>query len=125
MNVNGKLVIAIDFDGTIVEHEYPEIGELKYEAKDVINKLYEEGHSIIIWTCRSNANGHDFNDMIDFLIDNDIMYTEANENDEVVSYGCYPKIYADIYIDDRNLFHIDDWNIIYNEIKRIEELKCK
>lgn len=127
MNTNNKLIIAIDFDGTIVEHIYPQIGKLKHSAKEVINKLFDEGHEIIIWTCRCNAHSEyeDLTDMKYFLQENEIKYTKINSNSDSVPYGCKPKIYSDIYIDDKNLFYIDDWNIIYKEIKRIEELRCK
>ena len=48
------MIIAIDFDGTIAGDgtEYPEIGEMKPNAKSVINRLYDEGHEILINTCR-------------------------------------------------------------------------
>ena len=51
--VNGKLVIAIDFDGTIVEEGYPNIGAMRKGAYKYIRKLVNEGHFIIINTCRS------------------------------------------------------------------------
>ncbi len=50
---NDKLIIAIDFDGTIVEErEYPNFGPLMPYAKQVINALKEEGHTLILWTVR-------------------------------------------------------------------------
>ena len=45
------MIIAIDFDGTIVENKYPKIGTLRKGAKAVINRLYDSGHFIIIYTC--------------------------------------------------------------------------
>lgn len=48
------MIFAIDFDGTIVEHKYPEIGALKPSAKQVINELYGKGHYIIIWRSRND-----------------------------------------------------------------------
>ena len=45
-------ILAIDFDGTIVENKFPEIGRLKKDAKWVINKLKEAGCKIVIWTSR-------------------------------------------------------------------------
>ena len=47
------MVLAIDFDGCIVEETYPEIGELRKDAKKIINQLVQDGHYIIIWTCRT------------------------------------------------------------------------
>ena len=46
------MIIAIDFDGTIVEHEYPEIGPLKEGAVKALKAFKKAGHKIAIWTCR-------------------------------------------------------------------------
>jgi hypothetical protein len=99
------MIIAIDFDGTIVEQEYPKIGKLKKDAKTVINKLYKNGHKIIIWTCRSNGNEtkDDLDQMLRFLDKQGILYHAANKNVPEAPFDCYPKIYADLYIDDRAL----------------------
>lgn len=97
-----KLVLAIDFDGTIVEHKMPAIGALKPYADLVINRLYDKGHTIIIWTCRQLPEH--INPMIAFLKEKGIKYHYINENSPIVTYGCYPKIYADLYIDDRGFF---------------------
>jgi alpha-glucosidase (family GH31 glycosyl hydrolase) len=97
-----NIIIAIDFDGTIVNHEYPKIGKLKFNAKEVINKLHNKGHKIIIWTCRYISM--DLDSMIDFLVDNDIPFDDINENVITGDFEPEPKIYADIYIDDRNIF---------------------
>jgi hypothetical protein len=115
-----KLIIAIDFDGTIVDNIYPEIGKLKPMAKEIINKLYNDGHYIIIWTCRNNSHiEYDLlTDMKYFLEENDIKYHKINKNVDHIKSGDTPKIYADIYIDDRSLFYIDDWDIIYKELQR-------
>lgn len=119
MNENGKFVIAVDFDGTIVEQDYPGIGWLKPGVKKNINRLYDEGHTIIIWTCRSNADEEhrDLKDMKSFLDNNSIKYHKINENADCVTFGCKPKIYADVYIDDRNLIHTENWDLIYSLIQ--------
>lgn len=96
-----KLVIAIDFDGTIVTDKYPDIGYLKRNAKEVINELYDQGHDIIINSCRQ---GKEEREMVEFLIDNEIKFTAVNENlsYRIEEYGndCR-KIGADVYIDDK------------------------
>ena len=48
-----RTILALDFDGTIVEHKFPDIGALKPNVVGVINQLFNEGYYIIIWTCRS------------------------------------------------------------------------
>ena len=109
-----KLVNAIDFDGTIVTNKYPNIGYLKRNAKEVINKLYDEGHDIIINSCRQ---GREEREMVEFLIDNEIKFDEVNKNlcYRIEEYGndCR-KIGADIYIDDKAYpCNILNWNEIY------------
>ena len=114
-----KLVIAIDFDGTIVTNKYPNIGYLKRNAKEVINKLYDEGHDIIINSCRQ---GREEREMVEFLIDNEIKFDEVNENlcyrIEEYENDCR-KIGADVYIDDKAYpCNILNWNEIYNFVSR-------
>ena len=109
-----KLVIAIDFDGTIVTNKYPDIGYLKRNAKKVINELFDEGHNIIINSCRQ---GREEREMVEFLIDNEIKFDGVNENlgYRIEEYGndCR-KIGADIYIDDKAYpCNIINWNEIY------------
>ena len=114
-----KLVIAIDFDGTIVTNKYPDIGYLKRNAKDVINKLYNQGHDIIINSCRQ---GKEEREMVEFLLDNEIMFDKINENlcyrIEEYDNDCR-KIGADIYIDDKAYrCNFINWNEIYRFITR-------
>jgi len=121
-----KLVIAIDFDGTIVENEYPEIGGLKPDAKKVINRLHSKGHTIIIWTCRCNQHPEydDLSDMKWFLFDNEIKFDCVNQNDKnIVQFGCFPKIYANVFIDDRNISGIPSWIEIEKIINEMAEGK--
>ena len=119
-----KPILAIDFDGTIVEHRYPDVGELKPNAVKIINRLHAEGFTIIIWTCRGQADL--VSDHLEVL---GIKYDYINENAPNVRemFGVGPdeewepsrKIYADIYIDDRQLGGIpDDWETIYCIIQK-------
>lgn len=120
------LTLAIDFDGTIVCDEaskdkdcgYKAIGALRLNAKEVINRLYDEGYYIIIWTSR---NGDSLINMIDFLNILGIKYHTINENNPAnVSddFKAWPKVLADIYIDDRQLGGLpNDWESIYMSIK--------
>ena len=116
------MIIAIDFDGTIVEHDFPEIGKLKPHAKEIINRLFEQGHKIIIWTCRSTQIHKTPNSTIfavkDFLLTNGIRFHTINNNYAGLGFQPSPKVYADLYIDDRQLGGIpDDWRQIYDMIK--------
>lgn len=112
-------ILALDFDGTIVENAYPQIGKLKPNAKEIINLLHEEGHEIIINTCRAGIyEGHAYT----FLQEQGIHYDYINSNlpHQIESFkqDCR-KISADIYIDDKSLGGIpDDWAIIYELINK-------
>ena len=56
MNLKQSLIIAVDFDGTIVEDAYPVVGKPKLFAFDTLMKLQNEGHRLILWTYRSGKN---------------------------------------------------------------------
>lgn len=91
-------VIAVDFDGTIVESKFPEIGELKQDIADKVREEKAKGNVIIIWTCRG---GKELNEALQFLITNEIPYDYVNEN-PLNPYGdTTRKIYADEYWDDK------------------------
>ena len=113
-----KIVIAIDFDGTIVEENYPLIGELREGADKYINKLHNEGHTIIIHTCRSGVYARE---AFRFLVDKEIEFDYFNENDPrlIEMYdNDSRKISADLYIDDKNLVKLPKWSTKYNIIKK-------
>ena len=117
--MNRPFILSIDFDGTIVGSAYPDIGDLKPNAKEVINKLYDEGFIILINTCRSGIYE---GDCYRFLKDNDVKYHYINSNlpsqIEYFKQDCR-KISANLYIDDKNLLGIpDDWNEIYELIHK-------
>ena len=114
-------IVAVDFDGTICEHKFPDIGELKPYCKEVMNLLKEAGHEIIIWTCRcDDEHGPYKTKMKEWLDKNEIPYDKINEN-VISEFQPIPKIYFDVCIDDRNLFMHNsiDWIIIEAELKKI------
>lgn len=96
------MIYAIDFDGTIVENKFPEIGEIKPEAKEFILKLQERGDKWILYTMRE---GEYLVDAIVFLISHGLIPDNANDNLPEMKefYGNNPrKIFANVYIDDHN-----------------------
>lgn len=103
-----KVIVAVDFDGTIVEHEYPYIGHLRKDAADTLRWLHTWAH-IIIWTCRS---GDDLAEMREFLDNANIPYDSINENAPFSSFQPSPKIFYDLLIDDRNIGGIQPWSEI-------------
>ena len=116
-----KKVIAIDFDGTIVEDTYPRIGVLKPKAREVINELVSQGHDVIIWSCRLGS------EIEEFLYNQDIHFTTINANTSYLmdKWGNDPrKVGADVYIDDKNIETITiDWDWIEFHLKARKILK--
>jgi hypothetical protein len=103
------MIISIDFDGTIVEDHYPDIGKLMPGAKESVRRLHENGNLIIINTCR---DGQLLLEAINFLLEHDIPFDRVNDNlpRNTREYGSNSrKVFADIYIDDRNLGGFPGW----------------
>lgn len=99
------MVIAVDFDGTVVNHEFPAIGSLKEGAKEALIALKKAGHKIIIWTCRA---GQHERDVRAFLLENDIPFDSINNPVMGADLGTR-KVYADLYIDDKAVRFEDNW----------------
>ena len=55
MNFQDRLIIAVDFDGTIVEDAYPKIGKTRIFAFETLKRLQQDGHRLILWTYRSGC----------------------------------------------------------------------
>jgi len=108
--------IAIDFDGTIVEHEYPKIGEPKLFAFDTLKLLQEAGHQLILWTFR---HGKELEEAINFCKENGIEFYAVNSNypNEKIDGTFSRKLNADIFIDDRNLGGFPGWNVVWELLK--------
>jgi len=93
------MIIAVDFDGTCVTHEYPRIGRY-IGAQRILKRLAEEGHQLILYTMRS---GKELADAVDWFTENKIELWGINENPEQKRWTQSPKIYAHLYIDDAAL----------------------
>lgn len=112
INENSK-VIAVDFDGTIVEHAYPAIGEEMLFAFATLRRLQEKGHKLLLWTIRE---GELLREAVDFCAANGVEFYAVNKNypEEEFEFGVTPrKLNADIFIDDRNVGGFRGWGEIY------------
>ncbi len=112
-----RLIFAIDFDDTICKQNYPECGEMIEDAREVINELYDSGHHIIIWTCRMEEPADKARK---FLEENGIKYHTFNEHAQSIMdfYGNNTrKIFADVYIDDKQLGGLPSWKEILKILK--------
>ena len=119
MNFQDKLVIAIDFDGTIVEDAYPKVGKARIFAFETMKRLQADGHRLILWTYRS---GSKLDEAVAFCKDNGITFYAVNQSfpEEKYDNSVSRKIYADIYIDDRNIGGILGWGEVYQLITNEE-----
>jgi hydroxymethylpyrimidine pyrophosphatase-like HAD family hydrolase len=104
--------IAVDFDGTIVEHEYPKIGKEKLFAFQTLKELEKRGARIILWTFRT---GKDLEDAVSFCRQNGVEFYAVNKNypEEVQDETVSRKIDVDIYIDDKNLGGFPGWSEVW------------
>ena len=112
---NNPLIIAVDFDGTIVEDAYPKIGKEMIFAFDTLRKLQASGHRLILWTYRS---GKRLDEAVAFCKENNIEFYAVNKNfpEEVYDEKYSRKIHADLFIDDRNVGGFLGWTAIYKLI---------
>lgn len=94
-----NLIIAVDFDGTIVEHAYPQIGKPIDLAIDTL-KLLQTQNKIILLTMRS---GRELEEAVKYLTNNGIVLYAVNDNPSQNSWTSSRKVYAHIYIDDASL----------------------
>ena len=112
------MIIAVDFDGTIVEHRYPAIGRELPFATETLKKLAEEGHRLILWTVREGRlldeavafcreRGLEF-----YAINRDYPEEEKGQNNHFTR-----KLKVDLWIDDRNLGGLPDWGTIYEMVR--------
>ena len=93
------MIIAIDFDGTCVTHEYPYMGS-DIGAVPVLKELTDAGYHLVLNTMRS---GKTEKEAVKWFKDNDIPLYGVNKNPDQKSWSASPKVYADLYIDDSAL----------------------
>ena len=110
------MIIAVDFDGTIVEHRYPEIGKEIPFAIDTLKTLQKEGHRLILWSVREDEL---LNEAVEFCRQRGLEFYAVNTNypEEQTGHQYFSrKLKADVFIDDRNVGGLFDWNSIYRTI---------
>ena len=111
------MIIAVDFDGTIVEHQYPEIGPEKPFAVQTLKMLMAERHQLVLWTVRE---GQLLDEAVNWCRERGIEFYAVNREypEETKAGNDYfsRKIKVDVFIDDRNLGGLPDWGTIYRMI---------
>ncbi len=114
--MDSPLKIAVDFDGTIVEHKYPEIGKEIMFAFQTLRALQEEKHQLILWTYRS---GKELDAAVEYCRRNGVEFYAINSSypeEEFDEDYDSRKIDADLFIDDRNIGGLPSWGEIYQMI---------
>lgn len=110
-----SLRIAVDFDGTIVEHKYPEIGKVKPFAFETLNALQKEGHRLILWTIRS---GKELDEAVKYCRKRGIEFYAVNKSypEEEYDEQVPRKIEADVYVDDRVVGGFPGWGEVWHSL---------
>ena len=114
--------IAVDFDGTIVENQYPAIGVEKAYAVETLKQLAAEGDEIILWTARC---GQYLQDAVEWCEERGLIFSAVNSNYHTCishqnGFSGARKIHVDIFIDDKNIGGIPNWPKIYLNIKKLK-----
>ena len=113
------MIIAVDFDGTIVEHEYPAIGREIPFATETLKMLMKQNHKLIMWSVRE---GKLLDDAVKWCKDRGVEFYAVNKDypEDTLSNNNHfsRKLKADVFIDDRNLGGLPDWGQIYNMIQK-------
>ena len=122
-------IIAVDFDGTIVEDRYPSIGKPMMFAFETMKMLQKDGHRLILWTYRENSELHD---AVEFCSKKGVEFYAVNKNfpEEIYDPLIPRKLKADIFIDDRNIGGFLGWGKIYQLLQsqsspKLQEKKKK
>ena len=115
------MIIAVDFDGTIVEHKYPMIGKEIPFATATLRQLMKDGHKLILWSVRE---GDLLQEAVDCCEERVVRFYAVNADldedgaDKAGSEHFSRKVKAHMFIDDRNLGGLPDWGTIYKMISK-------
>ncbi|MBI1288348.1 MAG: hydrolase [Flavobacteriales bacterium] len=110
------MVIAVDFDGTVVEHKYPAIGKEMPFAFATLKELQKRGHRLILWTFR---HGKTLDEAVEYCRQNGIEFYAVNRSfpeEQFDSNEASRKIDCDLFIDDRNVGGFIGWGEIFRII---------
>lgn len=110
------MLIAVDFDGTIVEHRYPQIGKEIPFAVETLKRLIQDGHRLILWTIR---HGETLQEAVEWCKERGIEFWSVNSDyaeQDIANEERSPKVKCDMFIDDRNVGGLPDWGTIYDMI---------
>lgn len=108
MNLKPAKIIAVDFDGTLCENKWPEIGAANEELIEYIRDRQKNGDKLILWTCRVDDM---LQKAIEWCRERGLIFDAVNENlpEIIENFGSDTrKIFANEYIDDRNIWPLEN-----------------
>jgi hypothetical protein len=111
-----SLVIAVDFDGTIVEHKYPQIGKTMPFAFETLKELQKRNHRLLLWTFRHGAT---LDEAVEFCRQNGVEFYAVNKSfpeEQFDPEQMSRKLDCDLFIDDRNVGGFPGWGRIFQMI---------
>jgi len=99
------MIIAVDFDGVICEHAFPDIGRENWSIIAWLIDRKKHGNKLILWTCRDSQY---LTEAIEWCKKRNLEFDAVNEDidsvkDSDFGKGKSCKVYADVYLDDRNI----------------------
>ena len=116
------MTIAVDFDGTIVEHRYPAIGKELPFATATLRQLMADGHKLLLWSVRE---GDTLREAIEWCNERGVRFYAANtyldedDNESIDTMDKNPnfsrKLKVDCFIDDRAIYQIISRGITYEQ----------
>ena len=117
------MIIAVDFDGTIVEHRYPEIGKEIPFAVATLKELQKDGHKLILWSVRE---GEYLEAAVKWCEERGLRFIAVNQNldengpgESLETNPSYSrKLKAHLCIDDRNVGGLLDWGVVYELVSK-------
>jgi len=114
------MIVAVDFDGTIAVDGFPDISAAREVPDSIaaVKYLQEAGHTVVLWTCREDHPDDDdprqyLSDALHWLSERGVDLEYANAlpaEEEFRTFGRRTKVYADVYVDDRNIGGFPGWH---------------
>lgn len=108
MDLKSVKIIAVDFDGTLCENKWPEIGTANEELIEYLRDRQKNGDKLILWTCRVDDM---LRKAVEWCKEKELVFDAVNENlpEIVENFGSDTrKIFSNEYIDDRNTWPLED-----------------
>lgn len=101
------MIVAVDFDGILCRDAFPEIGDPNYEVISFVRELIDDGHEVVLWTCRVDQR---LVEAVEWCHDRGLHFCAVNDNapsNKAKYEKEYPngtrKVYADVYLDDKSV----------------------